>query len=322
MKVVTFGEIMLRLNPAGYGRFLQAESFDATYAGADANVAVALAGFGIEAAYVSKVPEHEIGQAAINALRRFGVSTEHVLRGGERLGVYFLEKGASQRGGKVIYDRAGSAIATASRTEFDWKCIFDGADWFHLTGITPALSPELAEAALDAVKCAKEMGLTVSMDLNYRAKLWSREAAAEVLARLLPYVDYCKDPLWYEDGERDVSTLVGRMMRDFSLRGVIVTEREAHSASDHSWSATYYTEGKSYSSRTYEMHVVDRVGGGDAFSAGWIYALLNGYDPQAAVEFATAAGCLKHSIEGDFNLVSVDEVKSLAEGSATGRVQR
>ena len=183
-------------------------------------------------------------------------------------------------------------------------------------------TPELAEAALDAVKCAKEMGLTVSMDLNYRAKLWSREAAAEVLARLLPYVDYCKDPLWYEDGERDVSTLVGRMMRDFSLRGVIVTEREAHSASDHSWSATYYTEGKSYSSRTYEMHVVDRVGGGDAFSAGWIYALLNGYDPQAAVEFATAAGCLKHSIEGDFNLVSVDEVKSLAEGSATGRVQR
>ena len=322
MKVVTFGEIMLRLNPAGYGRFLQAESFDATYAGAEANVAVALAGFGIEAAYVSKVPEHEIGQAAINALRRFGVSTEHVLRGGDRLGVYFLEKGASQRGGKVIYDRAGSAIATASRTEFDWKRIFDGADWFHLTGITPALSPELAEAALDAVKCAKEVGLMVSMDLNYRAKLWSREAAAEVLSRLLPYVDYCKDPLWYEDGERDVSTLVGRMMRDFSLRGVIVTEREAHSASDHSWSATCYTEGKSYSSRTYEMHVVDRVGGGDAFSAGWIYALLNGYDPQAAVEFATAAGCLKHCIEGDFNLVSVDEVKSLAEGSATGRVQR
>ena len=322
MKVVTFGEIMLRLNPEGYGRFLQAESFAASYAGAEANVAVALAGFGVETAYVSKVPEHEIGQAAVNALRRFGVSTEHVLRGGNRLGVYFLEKGASQRGGKVIYDRAGSAIATASRTEFDWKHIFDGADWFHLTGITPALSPELAEAALDAVLCAKKMGLTVSMDLNYRAKLWTKEAAREVLVRLLPYVDYCKDPLWYDDGECDLPTVVGRMMLDFDLRGVIVTEREAHSASDHTWAATYYTSGNAYSSRKYEMHVVDRVGGGDAFSAGWIYALLNGYDPQSAVEFATAAGCLKHSIEGDFNLVGVDEVKALAEGSATGRVQR
>ena len=322
MKVVTFGEIMLRLNTEGYGRFLQAESFCASYAGAEANVAVSLAGFGVEASYVSKVPEHEIGQSAINALRRYGVSTEHVLRGGNRLGVYFLETGASQRGGKVIYDRAGSAIATAGRNEFDWEKIFAGADWFHLTGITPALSEELAAAALDAVKCAKRMGLAVSMDLNYRAKLWSREKAREVLVMLLPYVDYCKDPLWYADGERDVPMLVERMMRDFSLRGVIVTERTAHSASDHSWSATYYTEGKAYSSRKYEMHIVDRVGGGDAFAAGWIYALLNGYDPQAAVELATASGCLKHSIEGDFNLVSIDEVKALAEGDASVRVQR
>lgn len=322
MKVVTFGEIMLRLNPSGFERFLQADAFLATYAGAEANVAVALAGFGVDTSYVSKVPAHEIGQAAVNALRRFGVSTEHLLRGGDRLGVYFLEKGASQRGGKVIYDRAGSAIATARRDEFDWPRIFDGADWFHLTGITPALSGELAGAALDAVRCAKDMGLTVSMDLNYRAKLWSREQAREVLAGILPYVDYCKDPFWYEDGERDVPTLVGRMMRDFALRGVIVTEREAHSASDHTWGATFYTEGKAYASRKYEMHVVDRVGGGDALAAGWIYALLNGYDPQATVEFATAAGCLKHSIEGDFNLVSVDEVKALAEGSASGRVQR
>lgn len=322
MKVVTFGEIMLRLNTVGYGRFLQAESFSASYAGAEANVAVSLAGFGVEASYVSKVPEHEIGQAAINVLRRYGVSTEHVLRGGSRLGVYFLETGASQRGGKVIYDRAGSSIATAGREEFEWDRIFSGADWFHLTGITPALSTELAAAALDAVKCAKRMGLTVSMDLNYRAKLWSREKARGVLAALLPYVDYCKDPLWYEDGERDVPTLVERMIRDFSLRGVVVTEREAHSASDHTWSATYYTEGRSYSSRKYNMHVVDRVGGGDAFAAGWIYALLHGYDPQAAVELATASGCLKHSIEGDFNLVNLDEVKALAEGEASGRVQR
>ena len=210
----------------------------------------------------------------------------------------------------------------ATRDEFDWMSIFADADWFHLTGITPALSDELAGAALDAVKCAKEMGVTVSMDLNYRAKLWTREKAREVLVKILPYVDYCKDPLWYEDGERDVPTLVERMVRDFSLRGVIVTEREAHTASDHSWAATYYTGGKAYSSRTYEMHVVDRVGGGDAFAAGWIYALLNHYDPQAAVELATASGCLKHTIEGDFNLVSIDEIKALAEGSATGRVQR
>lgn len=322
MKVVTFGEIMLRLNPVGFERFLQADGFAATYAGAEANVAVALAGFGLDVSYVSKVPEHEIGQAAINMLRRFGVATENVLRGGNRLGVYFLEKGASQRGGKVIYDRADSAIATARREEFDWERIFDGADWFHLTGITPALSPELALAALDAVQCAKKMGLTVSMDLNYRAKLWSREQARETIIKLLPFVDYCKDPLWCEDGERDPLILVERMMREFPLRGVIVTEREAHTASDHTWGATFYTEGKAYSSRKYEMHVIDRVGGGDAFSAGWIYALLNGYDPQSAVEFATAAGCLKHTIEGDFNLVSVDEVLALADGHTTGRVQR
>lgn len=322
MRVVTFGEIMLRLNTVGYGRFVQAEHFLASYAGSEANVAVSLAGWGVDASYVTKVPDHEIGQAAVNTLRRYGVSTEHILRGGSRLGVYFLETGASQRGGKVIYDRAGSAIATAGRHEFDWERIFKDADWFHLSGITPALSAELAGAAMDAVRCARKMGVTVSMDLNYRAKLWSREEARAVLTEILPYVDYCKDPLWYEDGERDVPTLVGRMMRDFGFRGVIVTERDAHTASDHTWKATYYTESGVYSSRAYEMHVVDRVGGGDAFAAGWIYALLNRYDPKATVEFATAAGCLKHSVEGDFNLVSLDEVKALAEGSASGRVQR
>ena len=322
MKVVTFGEIMLRLSPYGFERLLQSDRFVATYAGSEASVAVSLARFGVAASYVSKIPEHAIGQAAVDALRRYGVSTEAVVRGGERIGVFFLEKGASQRGGQVIYDRAGSAIATARRDEFDWKSILTGADWFHLSGITPALSDELAGAALDAVKCAKEMGLTVSMDLNYRAKLWSLERAREVLATILPYVDYCKDPFWYEDGERNVPEVAKRMIRDFSLRGVIVTEREAHSASDHAWSATFYIDGAAYSSRRYEMHLVDRVGGGDAFSAGWIYALLNGYDPQAAVEFAAAAGCLDHSIEGDFNLVSVGEIEALAGGNTTGRVQR
>ena len=322
MKVVTFGEIMLRLNTEGYGRFLQAESFCASYAGAEANVAVALAGFGVEASYVSKVPAHEIGQAAVNALRRFGVSVEHVLRGGDRLGVYFLESGASQRGGKVIYDRAGSAIATAEREEFDWDALLAGADWFHLSGITPALSPALAGAALDAVKAAKAKGITVSIDLNYRSKLWSLERAREVLEEILPHVDYCKDPFFYEDGSQDLAEIAARMMRDFSLRGVAVTMRTAHSANDHTFGARYYTPDGVFESRNYDMHVVDRVGGGDAFMAGWIYALLKGYDAARTVEFATAAACLKHTIEGDFNLASVAEVSVLAEGGLGGRVQR
>lgn len=322
MKVVTFGEIMLRLNPFGYERFAQAESFCASYAGAEANVAVSLSCFGLDAELVTRVPAHEIGEAALNAVRRYGVSVSHCLRGGDRLGLYFLEKGASQRGGKVIYDRAGSAIATASRDSFDWRTILAGADWFHITGITPALSEELAGACLDAVRAAKEMGITVSMDLNYRAKLWPYERAREAYLSLLPYVDYCKDPLDYGDGESDPAVLSARMICDFSLRAVAVTHRKTHTASDHTWSATVYTEDGAYTSREYEMHVVDRVGGGDSFSAGWIYSLLHGMPPCEAVEFATAASALKHSIEGDYNLVSVDEVNALLSGGAAGRVQR
>ena len=322
MKVVTFGEIMLRLNPCGYERFLQADTWNGTYAGAEANVAVSLTTLGIETAFVSKVPSHEIGQAAVNALRHFGVGTDHVLRGGDRLGIYFLEKGAGQRGGKVIYDRAGSAIATARSEEFEWKKIFAGADCFYLSGITLALSSELAKAALDAVMTAKEMGLTVFMDINYRAKLWSREAARETLLTILPYVDYCKDPFWYEDTEGDLPATVERMVRDFSLRGVLVTKRIAHTANEHTLSALYYVGGEEYSSKTYEIHIVDRLGGGDACAAAWVYALLHGYDPQETVEFAVAASCLSHTLEGDFNLVSLEEIHALMSGKATGRVQR
>lgn len=322
MKVVTFGELMIRFSPDLYLRWTQSDRFNALYTGAEANVAVSLANFGLESRYVTKLPEHEIGQAAVNSLRKFGVDTDLVVRGGERIGLFYLEKGASQRSGKVIYDRKYSSIATAKQSDFDWEKIFNGADWFHLTGITPALSDELAEICLTALKTAKQKGLTVSMDLNYRSKLWSLEKARKTLEKMLPYVDYCKDLFWYEDGETDREKIVARMMKDFDLKGLFVTFRQAKSANDHEWSGAFYTDGKEYLSKKYSMHVVDRVGGGDSFSAGFIYALKNGFSPQKTIEFAVAASCLKHSIEGDCNLVGVDEVLTLVEGDGTGRVQR
>ena len=322
MKVVAFGEIMLRLNPAGYGRFVQAEGFEATYAGAEANVAVSLANFGVDASYVTKVPAHEIGQAAINTLRRYGVNTDHILRGGDRLGLYFLEKGASQRGGKVIYDRAGSAIATAKREEFCWDEILRGADWFHLSGITPALSQDMAGAALDAVQAAKRLGLTVSMDLNYRAKLWSYDEARAVYVKLLPYVDYCKDPMLFEDRSVPFTENAARMIREFGIRAVAVTNRSVHSANDHTFGASIVTADGILVSRSYDIHIVDRVGGGDAFTAGWIYSILQGKNDQDALEFAVAASCLKHTMEGDFNLCTVAEVEALLATGGSARVQR
>lgn len=321
-KIITFGEVMLRLSPDLYNRWQQTDHFNVVYTGAEANVAVSLANFGMDVSYVTKVPAHEIGQSAVNNIRKFGVNTDMVVRGGERIGLFYLEKGASQRPSKVIYDRKYSAIATAQASDFNWDKIFDGADWFHLTGITPALSDELANICLLALQKAKEKGLTVSMDLNYRAKLWSLEKARQTLEKLLPYVDYCKDLFWYEDGETDRETIVNRMFQDFDLKGLFVTQRVAKNANDHDWSGVFYTGGKAYQSKQYSIHIVDRVGGGDSFSAGFIYALANGYTPQETIEFAVAASCLKHSIEGDYNLVSVDEVKTLAEGDGTGRVQR
>ena len=321
-KIVTFGELMLRLAPNGYYRFFQNDQMQATFGGGEANVAVSLANFGMNVSLVTKLPEHEIGQSAVNNIRKFGVNTDMVVRGGDRIGLFYLEKGASPRPSKVIYDRKNSAIATAQKSDFDWDKIFDGADWFHLTGITPALSDELAEICLLALQKAKEKGLTVSMDLNYRAKLWSLEKARQTLEKMLPYVDYCKDLFWYEDGEKDRATIVNRMFQDFGLKGLFVTQRVAKSANDHDWSGVFYTDGKAYQSKQYAMHIVDRVGGGDSFSAGFIYALVNGYAPQETIEFAVAASCLKHSVEGDYNLVSVDEVKTLACGDGTGRVQR
>jgi len=336
--VITFGEIMLRLNPEGYLRFVQAAKFDASYAGGEANVAVSLANYGVDAAFVTKLPAHEIGQCALNALRQFGVDTSLIRRGGERLGVYYLEKGASQRASKVIYDRAYSAISLAIKSDFDWDQIFADADWFHFTGITPALGGELPEICLQALKAAKRLGLRVSCDLNYRAKLWPREKAGQVMATLMPYVDVCianeedaADVFGIHAAGSDISggTLshdgyigVAKQLRErFNFGRVAITLRGSISASDNRWAAMLY-DGQAYFSAEYPVHIVDRVGGGDSFGGGLIYAMLEGYDPQKTIEFAVAASCLKHSIEQDFNHVSVAEAASLAEGNASGRVQR
>ena len=338
-KIVTFGEIMLRLAPEGYYRFVQVQSFGTTYGGGEANVAVSLANFGMDAAFVTKLPRHEIGQAAVNSLRQAGVDTAKIVRGGDRVGIYFLEKGASQRPSKVIYDRANSAIAAAEPDDFDWDAILDGAAWFHFTGITPALSANAAKITGDAVKAAKEKGVTVSCDLNYRKNLWSKEKAGEVMAGLMPFVDLCianeedaADVFGIHAKNSDVTS--GRISHDgykevakalidrFGFKKVAITLRESISANDNNWAAMYCCNGEFYFSRKYAMHIVDRVGGGDSFGAGLIYANLKGLNPHETVEFAVAASCLKHSIEGDFNQVSVDEVLKLAGGDASGRVQR
>ena len=338
-KTVTFGEIMLRLAPEGYYRFVQAESYGATYGGGEANVSVSLANYGLESSFVTKLPAHEIGQAGVNSLRKFGVDTSHIVRGGSRVGIYFLEKGASQRPSKVIYDRAGSSIAEATRDDFNWDEIFEGADWFHFTGITPALGDNVAEICLEACKKAKEKGITVSCDLNYRNKLWSKEKAGEVMGELCKYVDVCianeedaGDVFGIKAADTDVTSGkvnhegykdVAKQLADrFGFKKVAITLRESISANDNNWAAMLYTDGEYYFSKKYTMHIVDRVGGGDSFGAGLIYACLNDMGAQDTIEFAVAASCLKHSIEGDFNQVSVDEVKKLAGGDASGRVQR
>ena len=327
MRVVTFGEIMLRLQPFGYKRLSQADSYEATYGGAEANVAAALSCMGVGAAFVTKLPKNEIGQNAIDSLRKVGVDTSHVVRGGDRTGLYYCEKGASQRPSKVVYDRAGSAISLARRNEFDWKKIFDGADWFHFTGITPALSDELAEICLDAAKNAKKLGLTVSCDPNYRAKLWSKEKASKVLMNLMPFVDVCitNVPQVLDvfgataDSERE---LADKLIEKFGFKTVAFTRRESISASDNVYSGALYTADNFAESRAYTMHIVDRVGGGDAFAAGLIYATEHGFDLQKSVDFAVAAAVLKHSIEGDVAYLSVGEIEQLAGGDGTGRVQR
>ncbi len=339
MKVITFGEIMLRLEPEGYNRFLQADKYLATYGGGEANVAVSLVNYGIDAAFVTKLPKHEIGQAAVNSLRKFGVDTSYIARGGDRVGIYFLEKGASQRPSKVVYDRAGSSIATAKSEDFDWDKIFEGVDWFHFTGITPALNPAMADICLEACKAAAARNITISCDLNYRKKLWTKEEAGKAMGELCKYVNVC---IANEEDAADVfgiraegtdvtggkvnhegyKEVAAKLQERFGFKTVAITLRTSISANDNQWAAMLYENGEYYFSKSYNMHIVDRVGGGDSFGGGLIYAALQNMDSQKKIEFAVAASCLKHSIEGDFNMVSVDEVLKLAEGDGSGRVQR
>ncbi len=339
MRVITFGEIMLRLAPPGYTRFAQTQTFGATYGGGEANVSVSLSNFGVNAAFVTKLPAHEIGQAAINSLRQFGVDTTHIVRGGQRVGIYYLEKGASQRPSKVIYDRAYSSIAEATVGDFNWETILRGADWFHFTGITPALGDKVADICLEAIRAAKGMGITVSCDLNYRKNLWSREKARQVMQTLMPYVNVCianeedaSDVFGIHAANTDVTKGevsheayqdVARQLHScFGFDLVSITLRESVSASDNYWAGMLYTQGVSHFSKRYAVRIVDRVGGGDSFGAGLIYACLNDFSPQSTIEFAAAASALKHTIEGDFNHVSVSEVEKLAKGDGSGRVQR
>ncbi len=338
-KVVTLGEIMLRLSTPGYERFVQADNFDVCYGGGEANVCVSLANYGLDARFVTKVPKHEIGQCAVNTLRQYGVDTNHIARGGDRLGIYFLETGASQRASKVIYDRANSAIAEASPEDFNWKAIFDGVDWFHFTGITPALSEKAAAITMEACKAAKDMGVTVSVDLNYRKKLWTPEKAQEVMSQLMEYVDVCigneEDAelvFGIKAAETDITKgeinhgayedVAKQLVERFGFKYVGSTLRESYSASDNGWSALLYDGEKSYLSKKYDVRIVDRVGGGDSFASGLIYGLITEMPLQEALEFAVAASALKHTIPGDANLVSTEEVKTLMKGDGSGRVQR
>ena len=331
----------MRLNPEGYYRFIQADKFEVSYAGGEANVAVSLANYGDTAAFVTKLPENPLGCAARNELRRFGVGTDDIVWGGPRLGIYFAEKGASQRASKVVYDRAGSSIALATRKDFDWKKILKGVSWFHFTGITPALGGELPAICLDALKYCKAHKITVSCDLNYRGKLWTKAEAGKCMAKLVPYVDVL---IANEADAADVFGIVGKgsdvesgklnkegyvsvaeqLVKRFGCKKVAITLRTSISAFDNLWAGMLYDAKtkKACFSREYPVHIVDRVGGGDSFGGGLIYALTAGKSTQGAIDFAVAASCLKHSIEQDFNLVTIPEVETLAAGNGTGRVQR
>jgi 2-dehydro-3-deoxygluconokinase len=338
--VVTFGEIMLRLSTPGFSRFLQADRFDVNYGGGEANVAASLAQFGLNASYVTRIPKNEIGEAAFKTLRGYGVNTEYVLRGGERLGIYFLESGASQRPSKVIYDRAGAAIAEIKPGMVDWNKVFEGKTWFHITGITPALSSSAAEASIEAVQMAKKAGLTVSCDLNYRKKLWTTEQAGATMSKLMAYVDVaianeedCHMVFGIHAEGSDVEAgvidahkyqeVASKMMQRFpNLKKVAITLRESLSASDNNWSAVLY-DGKAFlQSRRYAIRIVDRVGGGDSFGAGLIFGMASGRSDADALEFAVAASCIKHTIPGDINVCSVAEVDALIKEGGSGRVQR
>ncbi len=338
-KVVTLGEIMMRLTTPDFKRFVQAESFEVTYGGGEANVATALCNYGLNGVFVSKVPDTAIGQAAINHLRRYGVDTQFMARGGERLGIYFLEIGASMRASQVIYDRAHASIADADVSEFDFDKIFEGADWFHTTGITPALSDKAAALTEAALKAARERGITTSIDLNYRKKLWSKEKAREVMSKLCQYVDVCvgneedaNDMLGFVSQGTDVTKgelnldgfkdVCKQMKEKFGFKYIASTLRESYSASDNGWSALVYDGNEFYHTKEYDVRIIDRVGSGDSFASGFIYGLVTGKTMQDAAEFGVAASALKHTIPGDINHATLSDVENLMKGDGSGRVQR
>jgi 2-dehydro-3-deoxygluconokinase len=338
-KVVTLGEIMMRLSTPGFERFVQADSFDVTYGGGEANVAVALSNYGLDGVFVTKVPNNALGQAAINHIRRYGVDTQFIARGGNRLGIYFLETGASMRASQVIYDRAGASIADVDISEFDMDAILEGASWFHTTGITPALSDKAAALTLAALKAAKAKGITTSIDLNYRKKLWSKEKAREVMTELCQYVDVCigneedaDTTLGFKAAGTDVTkgelnldgykSVFQQMKEKFGFKYIASTLRESHSASDNGWSALVYDGTEFYHTKEYEVRIVDRVGSGDSFASGFIFGLVTGMPLAEAAEFGVAASALKHTIPGDLNHATLTEVKELMKGDGSGRVQR
>ncbi len=338
-KMVGFGDYLVRFSPPGYLRFIQADSYDINYTGAEANVCVSLACMGMETEFVTRLPDNVVAHAALSMMHKYQVATGHVAWGGERMGIFYLEKGASQRPSRIVYDRKYSSIATASYEDFDWDAIFEGAGNFHITGITPALGPGMPELCIKAVKTAREKGVYVSCDLNYRKNMWTTAEAKACMEQIVPYVDLLIAN--EEDADkvlgikaRDTNVVQGKLNREgyvevakllcerYGVKEVGITLRKSISASDNEWAALLYTGGAAYFSRSYPIHIVDRVGGGDSFAAGLIYGSMNGFEPQRRVEYAAAASCLKHSIEMDFNLVDSDEVELLAQGDGSGRVRR
>jgi len=332
---------MLRLKAPGHERFFQSPMLEATFGGGEANVAVSCANYGLNACFVTKLPENPIGDACIAELRKHNVCTKRIARGGERVGIYYCEKGASQRPSNVVYDRAHSSIATADKSDFNWDEIFDGADWFHFTGITPALGDGIAEICLEACKAAKAKNVTISCDLNFRKKLWTSEKAGKVMGELMKYVDVCianeedaekvfgihaenTDVTGGKISDEGYKDVARQLVDRFGFSHVAITLRESISASENDWSALLYDvkADSFFKSKKYHMMIVDRVGGGDSFGGGLIYSMLQGFDGQKAIEFAVAASCLKHTIEGDMNLVTVKEVENLMGGDGSGRVQR
>jgi 2-dehydro-3-deoxygluconokinase len=338
-KMVGFGEIMVRLESPGNYKILQSNEFTVSYAGAEASVCVSLSRLGLQSSYISKLPKNEVAETALCKLRQHGVALDHMVYGGDRIGVYYLERGASQRPSKVIYDRKYSSIAMARVSDFDWDVIFENADWFHFTGITAALSDSMPEICEMACKAAKKRGVMISCDLNYRKNLWSEEKAKIVMTRLMPYVDVligneedAEKTLGFSPKDSDVTSgdlsydsygdIAKQICDTFGVKYVAFTLRTSISASDNRWAGILYTDGTCHLSKEYLIHIVDRVGGGDSFSAGLIYALHEKYEPKNAIEFAVAASCLKHTLEQDFNLSTLEDVQRLMQGDGSGRVQR